>query len=122
MPVNAHFILLLAFVHSSAFASPVPLDSRRVQTPSSSMGPPLGVSNRYHHFANTGDGLELDRRSPPVSALGTAAQALGKRDPPGHGPEAPHGLLQPQPPLLPRKMPRLALHRSRYLDLLDHLL
>ncbi|KAF8263818.1 hypothetical protein EI94DRAFT_1806639 [Lactarius quietus] len=71
MPVNARFILLLAF------------------TPSSRLGPPLGVSNRYHHFENTRDGLEFDRRSPPVSALGTAAQALGKRDPPGPGPEAP---------------------------------
>ena len=30
MPVNARFILLLAFVHASAFAAAVPLDSRRV--------------------------------------------------------------------------------------------
>jgi hypothetical protein len=99
MPVNARFILLLAFVHSSAFAAAVPLDSRRVSDTVIEDGTPLGVSNRYHHFADARDVPSLGRYlrrspqvSPPVSAFGTASGAaskvLGARDPPpGPGPE-----------------------------------
>ena len=107
MPVNARFILLLAFVYSSAFAVAVPLDSRRVSDTVIEDGTPLGVSNRYHHFAGArdvpalGDSLrrssQVSPRSPPISAFdtasdatsGTASKVLGRRDPPG--PEAAAG-------------------------------
>ena len=112
MPVNTRFILLLAFVHSSAFAAAVPLDPRRVSDTVIEDGTPLGVSNRYHHYANARDALELGRslrRSPQVPALGTASSAtsklVGKRDPqapgpgPGPGPDAsPAASGPPGPP------------------------
>jgi hypothetical protein len=112
MPVNTRFILLLAFVHSSAFAAALPLDSRRVSDTVIEDGTPLGVSSRYHHFANTRDVLELGRslrRSPqvpstPVPALGTASGAasklVGKRDPPppGPGPEGSPAVSGPPGP------------------------
>ena len=93
MPVNTRFVLLLAFVHFSAFAAAVPLDSRRVSDTVIEDGTPLGVSNRYHHYANARDGLApVDKRaSPPISAFGTAAQALGQRSPDPSGPEASSG-------------------------------
>ena len=46
MPVNTRFILLFAFVHSSAFAAAAPLDSRRVSDTVIEEGTPIGVSNR----------------------------------------------------------------------------
>ena len=110
MPVNARFILLLAFVHSSAFAAAVPLDSRRVSDTVIEDGTPLGVSSKYHHFANTRDSLALGRslrRSPQassaVSTLTSAAQAIGKRDPPG--PEGPPAAAGPPGPSLAKTGP-----------------
>ena len=113
MPVNARFILLLAFVHSSAFAVAVPLDSRRVSDTVIEDGTPLGVSNRYHHYAGArdvptlGDSLtQVSPRDTPISALGTASDAtsgttskvLGRRDPPGPpGPETAAGPPGPSP-------------------------
>jgi hypothetical protein len=108
MPVNARFVLLLAFVHSSAFAAAVPLDSRRVSDTVIEDGTPLGVSNRYHHFADARDvpvpGRYLRRSpqvSPPVSAFGTASgtasKVLGARDPPGPGPGPEAAAAGPSP-------------------------
>ena len=122
IPVNAQFTLLHSFVHSSAFAVAVPLGSRRVLDTVIEEGTPLGVSNRYHHFAGTRDVPALDdslRRSPqvspgspPISAFGavsdatsgTASKVVGRRDPPG--PEAAAG--PPGPPLLRRLAPWLS--------------
>ncbi|KAH8992260.1 hypothetical protein EDB86DRAFT_1495902 [Lactarius hatsudake] len=103
MPVNARFVLLFAFVHFSAYAAAAPLDSRRVSDTVIEDGTPLGVSNKYHHFANTRDGLaRVYRRAPPVSALDSAAQVIGKRIGELSGPEGGHdgktGPPGPPPP------------------------
>ncbi|KAH9046680.1 hypothetical protein EDB84DRAFT_1465269 [Lactarius hengduanensis] len=103
MPVNARFVLLFAFVHFSAYAAAAPLDSRRVSDTVIEDGTPLGVSNKYHHFANTRDGLaRVYRRAPPVSALDTAAKVIGKRigEPtgPSDGKTGPPGPPPPGPP------------------------
>ncbi|KAH9073556.1 hypothetical protein EDB83DRAFT_81842 [Lactarius deliciosus] len=114
MPVNARFVLLFAFVHFSAYAAAAPLDSRRVSDTVIEDGTPLGVSNKYHHFANTRDGLaRVYRRAPPVSALDTAARVIGKRigeatGPDGPPPKAgPPGPPPPGPPPPPPPMPGL---------------
>ncbi|KAH8986697.1 hypothetical protein EDB92DRAFT_1878395 [Lactarius akahatsu] len=89
MPVNARFVLLFAFVHFSAYAAAAPLDSRRVSDTVIEGGTPLGVSNKYHHFANTRDGLARVIGKRIGESTGPDASHDGKTGPPGPPPPGP---------------------------------
>ncbi|KAF8259176.1 hypothetical protein EI94DRAFT_1707332 [Lactarius quietus] len=86
MPLNARFILLLAFVHSSAFAAAIPLESWRVSDTVIEDGT-LSTS-----LTGTTTSQTLGMVLSLIDVLPRSLSgALGKRDPPGPGPEAPPG-------------------------------